>query len=63
MTQLKTTRQGGLGTSAANASCFLTTRLRLVHNTIFKFLRPEDNAAVFAVSMVLKLLKCRFSVN
>ena len=37
----------GLGTSAAHASCFIRTRLCLFHNAILKFLRCEDNAAVF----------------
>ena len=32
-------------------------RLRLVHKAIFKFLRCEDNAAVFKVSMDIKALK------
>ena len=47
MTRHWKTRQGGLGTSAAHASGFITTRLRLFHNAISKFLRREDNAAVF----------------
>ena len=46
MTRHWKTRLGGLGTSAAHASGFITTRLRLFHNAISKFLRREDNAAV-----------------
>ena len=47
MTRHWKTRLGGLGTSAAHTSCFITTRLCLFHNAISKFLRREDNTAVF----------------